>query len=74
MGEQHVNQDEVDARFQIVKERYGGVMDPNDFGAVRGRVEAIVKASSELRAVKLENGDEPFSVFAPFGGDEQGLE
>jgi hypothetical protein len=74
MSEQHPSQDEVDARFQIVKERYGGVMDPNDFGAVRGRVEAIVKASAELRAVKLENGDEPFSVFTPFADGELGLD
>jgi hypothetical protein len=74
MSEQDVDQDEVDARFQIVKERYGGVMDPNDFGAVRGRVEAIVKASAELRAVKLENGDEPFFAFPPFAGEELGIE
>ena len=69
MSEQDVNQDEVDARFQVVKERYGGLMDPNDFGAVRRRVEGIVKAAEELRAVKLENSDEPFSVFVPFASD-----
>ena len=74
MTDQDTNQDEVDARFQIVKERYGSLMDPNDFGAVRRRVEGIVKAAEELRAVKLENGDEPFSVFAPFAGEEQGLD
>ena len=30
MSDQNVNQDEVDARFEIVKERYGVLMDPND--------------------------------------------
>ena len=70
MSDNDVNQDEVDARFQIVKQRYGGLMEPNDFGAVRRRVEDIVRAAEELGAVKLENGDEPFSVFVPFAGEE----
>ena len=30
MSDINVNQDEVDARFEIVKERYGVLMDPND--------------------------------------------
>jgi len=29
-------------------------------------VEGIAKAAETLRAVKLENGDEPFSIFRPY--------
>jgi hypothetical protein len=70
MSSDNIDQQEVDARFQIVKERYGTVIDPNDFGAVRKGIEGVVKAAEELRSVKLDNSVGPSLVFTPYIGDE----
>ena len=57
---------EVDLRFNIVKDLYGDRLTSEQLEEVRKGVEGIVGAAEAMRAVKLENGDEPFSVFAPY--------
>ena len=57
---------EVDERFNIVKRLYGDRLTSEELAEVRKGVESIVEAAESLRAVKLENGDEPFSVFVPY--------
>lgn len=57
---------EVDERFNIVKRLYGDRLTSEELDEVRKGVEGIVEAAESLRAVKLENGDEPFSVFVPY--------
>ena len=57
---------EVDERFNIVKRLYGDRLTAEELDEVRKGVEGIVEAAESMRAVKLENGDEPFSVFVPY--------
>ena len=65
MSDETINK-EVDERFNIVKRLYGDRLTPEELDEVRKGVEGIVEAAESLRAVKLENGDEPFSVFVPY--------
>ena len=57
---------EVDERFSIVKRLYGDRLTTEQLDEVRKGVVGIVEAAEAMRAVKLENGDEPFSVFVPY--------
>ena len=57
---------EARALFSLVRDRYGDRLSPEELEEVRKGVEAIVEAAEALRAVKLENSDEPFSVFKPY--------
>ena len=57
---------EADKRFKLVKDLYGDRLDDEQLEEVRKGVQGIVAVAEELRAIKLDNGSEPFSVFAPF--------
>ncbi len=57
---------EVEERFNMVRGLYGDRLDSEQLEGVRKGIESIVAASQALRAVKLDNGDEPFWVFAPY--------
>ena len=57
---------EVEERFKMVKGLYGDRLDDEQLEAVRQGIEDIVAASQTLRAVSLENSDEPYSVFTPY--------
>ena len=57
---------EVEERFNTVKRLYGDRLDDKQLEGVRTGVETIVRASQAVSAVRLENGDEPFSVFVPY--------
>jgi hypothetical protein len=56
---------EVEARFRVVVDRYGDRLTPEELEEVRKAVEANLDAAYALRSIKLENWDEPFSVFKP---------
>ena len=57
---------EVEERFNTVKRLYGDRLDEKQLEGVRTGVETIVRASQAVSSVRLENGDEPFSVFVPY--------
>ena len=57
---------EVEERFNTVKRLYGDRLDDKQLEGVRTGVETIVRASQAVNAVRLKNGDEPFSVFVPY--------
>jgi hypothetical protein len=59
---------ESEILFTYVKEMYGNKLTEQQLQEVKGGVEKIVEASLELRKVKLENSDEPFSMFIPYRG------
>ena len=61
---------EAEHLFNIIKERYGDRLSEEELTEVRKGVERMVEAAEKLRAVKLENSDEPFFVFRPYRGDE----
>jgi hypothetical protein len=52
--------------FEIVKARYGDRLSAEELEEVRKGVEGITKAAGILRSIKLENGDEPYSIFKPY--------
>ena len=56
---------EVEARFSVVADRYGDRLTPEELEEVRKAIEANLDAAYALRSIKLENWDEPFSVFKP---------
>ena len=60
---------QVEQRFNLVKALYGDRLDDEQLDEVRRAVEGIVAASEALRAVRLENGDEPLGVFTPLRGE-----
>lgn len=59
-------QREVEERLGVVKGLYGDRMDDGQLEEARKAVESIVAASQALRAVKLDNRHEPFTVFTPY--------
>lgn len=52
--------------FKMVQNRYGERLNPEELEEVRKGVEKITETAEALRSVKLENRDEPFSVFKPY--------
>jgi len=56
---------ELEARFKAVSDRYGGRLTPDELEEVRTAIEANLDAAYALRSIRLENWDEPFSVFRP---------
>ncbi len=66
MSESKPENREVETLFQLVSDRYGGRLDAEQLEEVKKGVEAIAEAAQALRAVKLENGDEPLSIFTPY--------
>lgn len=56
--------------FELVKTRYGERLTADELEEVRKGVERISETAEALRAVKLGNWDEPFSVFIPFREEE----
>ena len=61
---------EYEALFKIVQDRYGGRLSPEELEEVRKGVERIAGTAEALRLVRLENSDEPFSVFTPYRREE----
>ncbi len=61
---------ESEVLFGMVRGRYGDRLNDDELEEVRKGVDALVEAAESLRAVKLENGDEPFSVFTPHRGED----
>jgi hypothetical protein len=57
---------EVERLFTLVRDRYGDRLTPAQLDDVRKGVEGVVLAARALRAVKLENADEPFPPFVPY--------
>ncbi len=59
-------QREAELMFDVVRERYGERLDDDQLEEVKKGVEGIFEAAESLRKIKLENGDEPFSMFVPY--------
>ena len=61
------NQIESDSKFlfDMLKQRYGERLDPEELKEVKKGVENIQQVADKLRSVKLENSDEPFALFIP---------
>ena len=71
MNGEEIDQAEVDRRFALVRERYGRLIAPTALGDVRRRIEGVVANGKRLKAARLENGIEPFSVFVPYRSESR---
>ena len=60
---------EVERRFALVRERYGDRLTPAQLDEVRKGVQGIVQTARALRAVRLENSNEPMQPFIPYRAD-----
>jgi len=60
---------EVDRLFALVRDRYGARLTEAQLDEVRRGIEAIVNGARALRAVRLENADEPMQPFSAFRAD-----
>jgi hypothetical protein len=58
--------DESEILFELVKQNYGDRLSEEQLKEVRSNVEKIVETAMELRKIRLDNSDEPFSIFTPF--------
>jgi hypothetical protein len=55
--------------FDIVKSRFGDRLTDEELKEVNKAVEGIGEMTVSLRAVKLNNSDEPFTRFVPYRKD-----
>jgi hypothetical protein len=62
--------EESDILFKLVAEKYGDRLTSEELEEVKKGVESIAETARALREVKLENWDEPFSIFKPFSRGE----
>lgn len=61
---------EVDLRLELVRQRHGERLGPEQLDDLRRAVAAIVEQVAALRAVPLSNADEPLPGFRPWRADE----
>ncbi len=62
---------EADRLFEIIEARYGDRVTPEELKEMRRGLEAILDGAKAMRAVKLDNGDEPYQFFRPHRGERR---
>ena len=67
MDSQETN-DRAGQMMAVLRQRYGDRLSEGELEEVGEAAKAIVQASEDMRAVRLEHGDSPFSV-PPYRGD-----
>jgi hypothetical protein len=60
-------QTEADALLTLIKTRYGDRVTPDELAEIRNSLNAILDGAAAMRAIPLENGDEPNQTFKPEG-------
>jgi benzoyl-CoA reductase/2-hydroxyglutaryl-CoA dehydratase subunit BcrC/BadD/HgdB len=66
----NVSHKESERLFSIIEERYGDRLTKEQLNEVRIGVNRLTEAAKALREIRLENWDEPFSIFRPYKGEE----
>ena len=66
MGDNDARDAEIQARFNLVKQRYGDRLTADELDEVRKDVADIVDSAKALSSAHLDNSDEPFSLFVPY--------
>ena len=61
---------EVEALFELLSQRYGDRLTPDELERVRGDVELIVGTAEELRSFRLDNAVGPVTTFTPYRGED----
>ena len=63
---------ESETLFNMIKEKYGFILNDMQLKAVKESVDELVENAEVLRKIKLDNRDEPFSVFTPYIDEQDG--
>ena len=61
---------DVDALLALLKGRYGDRLTAEQLGELSTAVAAASDRARQMRAVPLDNGDEPAFVFRPFRAED----
>ena len=61
---------EAEILFTLVETRYGDRVTPEELEEIRKGLDAILESANAMRAIKLENGDEPYQFFKPSGEEK----
>jgi hypothetical protein len=61
---------EADILFTLIQTRYGDRVTPDELEEIKKSLIAILDGATVMRAIKLENGDEPHQFFKPNGEPE----
>jgi hypothetical protein len=61
------NISETEILFTLIKTRFGDQVTLEELEEMRKGLTAILDAAKAMRAIKLENGDEPYQFFKPYG-------
>ena len=64
------NDEEIDRHLANLRERFGAGLTDEQVAVVRERVAAALQAGEDMRAVSLDNADEPFTTFTPRRADD----
>jgi len=62
--------EESDILFKLVEDKYGDRFTPKELEEIKKGVERVTETARALREVKIENWDEPFTVFRPYTKEE----
>ncbi len=52
--------------FDRIKALYGDRLDMEQLAAIEASLDPVVAVLEQIRAIPLENSDEPYSVFKPY--------
>lgn len=59
-------EERIRTSFDLVRDRYGSGLSPEELEQVRTGVERLVEASDAMRSVPLSATDEPLATFVPY--------
>lgn len=62
---------EKEHMFERIKTLYGDRLNEEQLAAVEASLDPVVAVLEQIRAVPLENSDEPYSVFKPYRKDRR---
>ncbi len=60
-----IDQNEVDRHLANIRARFGAKLTEEQLAVVRERVAAAMQAGEQMRAITLDNGVEPITIFSP---------
>ena len=55
--------------FERIKALYGDRLDEEQLATIEASLEPMIDILEKIRAVPLENSDEPYSIFKPYRKD-----
>ncbi|MBW1699445.1 MAG: hypothetical protein JRH18_18785 [Deltaproteobacteria bacterium] len=69
MNEKNKVKQDLEWRFNFIKQRYGDRLKPEELKELKKVADSLEKMTASLRAVELKNNDEPFTRFIPYEGE-----